>query len=75
VNTTVRFIVTSSDVNHAFGVYAPDGKMLGVVQAMPGYHNKVDIDLKQVGKYHVWCLELCGIDHDRMTRDFSVVGS
>ena len=33
----VRFDVTSVDVNHGFGLYDPDGRLIGSVQAMPGY--------------------------------------
>jgi cytochrome c oxidase subunit 2 len=68
----VRFEVTSVDVNHGMGVYDPDGKLLGSVQAMPGYHNKVDLTLRKAGDYLVSCLEFCGVKHHLMARHFQV---
>lgn len=70
--TTVRFDVTSTDVNHGLGLYDPDGQMLGSVQAMPGYHNQLDITLKTRGTYMFGCLEYCGIGHAHMLRAFKV---
>ena len=69
----VRFDVTSADVNHGFGLYDPDGELLGNVQAMPGYHNKLDLKLTKPGRYLISCLEFCGVDHHRMARHFTVV--
>jgi cytochrome c oxidase subunit 2 len=70
--TTVDFDVTSADVNHGFGVYDPDGHMIGSVQAMPGFHNHLELTLDDPGTYFVSCLELCGIDHHKMSREFKV---
>ena len=47
VGSHVRFDVTSVDVNHGFGLYDPHGHLIGSVQAMPGYHNKLDLDLSR----------------------------
>ncbi|MEX0745830.1 MAG: hypothetical protein WD118_09535 [Phycisphaeraceae bacterium] len=69
----VRFDVTSADVNHGFGLYDPRGKLLGSVQAMPGYRNRLDVTLSTPGRYLVSCLEFCGVDHHRMIRYFKVV--
>lgn len=71
--THVRFDVTSADVNHGLGLYAPDGKLLGSVQAMPGFHNKLDLTLKEPGEYLISCLEFCGLNHHLMSRPFKVV--
>ena len=49
--TRVRFDVTSIDVNHGFGIYDPNGHLVGSVQAMPGYHNKLDLTLDRPGVY------------------------
>jgi cytochrome c oxidase subunit 2 len=68
----VEFDVTSVDVNHGFGIYDPDGKMLGSVQAMPSYFNKLYLTLDQPGTYHISCLEFCGVKHHAMQRDFEV---
>ncbi len=70
--TTVDFDVTSADVNHGFGVYAPSGHMIGSVQAMPGYHNQLELTLDEPGTYLVSCLEFCGVDHHKMSREFEV---
>jgi cytochrome c oxidase subunit 2 len=72
--TLVRFDVTSVDVNHGLGIYGPDGVMIGSVQAMPGYHNELDLRLEKPGEYVFACLELCGVGHHRMQRLFKVVG-
>lgn len=68
----VRFDVTSVDVNHGMGLYNPDGQLIGSVQAMPGYHNKIDLMLKQSGRYMISCLEYCGVGHHLMTTTFKV---
>lgn len=66
VGQPVTFDVTSLDVNHDFAVYRPNGKMLGQVQVMPGYHNKVTLTFPEPGIYEVLCLEYCGIGHHKM---------
>lgn len=70
----VRFDVTSTDVNHGFSIYDPHGHLLGSVQAMPGYHNLLDLTLTTPGTYHVLCFEFCGIDHHLMQSTFEVRG-
>ncbi|HET7212826.1 MAG TPA: hypothetical protein VFL79_04520 [Terriglobia bacterium] len=70
----VEFQVTSFDVNHGFGVYSPSGKLLGDVQAMPGYFNLLRLRFTMPGTYRVLCLELCGMGHHRMWGEFEVVG-
>jgi cytochrome c oxidase subunit 2 len=72
VGTRVRFDVTSLDVNHGFGLYAPDGHLIAEVQAMPGYHNKLDLTLGQSGTYVIRCLEFCGLNHSTMQATFVV---
>lgn len=72
VGTRVRFDVTSIDVNHGFGIYNPDGQLVGSVQAMPGYHNKLDLTMSDPGRYTFTCLEYCGLRHHVMNRDFDV---
>lgn len=69
----VRFDVTSVDVNHGFGLYDPHGHLIGSVQAMPGYHNKLDLILSEAGVYRIRCLELCGLNHATMEGAFTVV--
>lgn len=70
--STVRFEVTSADVNHGFGLYHPDGYLLGNVQAMPGYVNELELTLAEPGTYLVSCLEFCGREHHVMARELEV---
>jgi cytochrome c oxidase subunit 2 len=70
--TDVVFAVTSADVNHGFGIYDPDGRLLGNVQSMPGYTNELRVSLDQPGTYLVSCLEFCGAKHHAMAREFEV---
>jgi len=70
--TRVRFDVTSIDVNHGFGLYDPKGHLIGSVQAMPGYHNELDLTLSKPGVYRIRCLELCGLKHSTMENTFTV---
>ena len=70
--TPIQFEVTSVDVNHGFGIYDPDGHLIGNVQAMPGYTNKLDLTLEKPGSYFISCLEFCGADHHLMNREFEV---
>ncbi len=68
----VRFDVSSIDVNHGFGLYDPHGHLIGSVQAMPGHHNRLDLDLTDIGVYQIRCLELCGLNHSTMESTFTV---
>jgi cytochrome c oxidase subunit II len=72
VGTRIRFDVTSVDVNHGFGLYDPHGHLIGSVQAMPGYHNKLDLTLSEPGVYRIRCLEYCGLMHSIMQSSFRV---
>ena len=71
--TPVRFDVTSVDVNHGFGIYDPAGHLIGSVQAMPDYHNKLDLTFHTPGVYRILCLEYCGLGHHVMQGSFTVV--
>ena len=72
VGARIRFDVTSIDVNHGFGLYDPHGHLIGSVQAMPGYHNELDLTLSEAGIYRIRCLELCGLNHSTMQNTFTV---
>lgn len=69
----VEFRVTSLDVNHGFAVYAPSNKLVGQTQAMPGYVNRLFLQLDEPGTYTVLCLEYCGPSHHIMRASFEVV--
>jgi len=70
--THVRFDVSSVDVNHGFGFYDPQGHLIGSVQAMPGYHNELDLTLQKPGVYRIRCFEFCGLHHSTMDGQFTV---
>ena len=50
----------------------PAGTFIGSVQAMPGYHNKLDLTLDDAGRYVIRCMEFCGLDHSAMESFFTV---
>ncbi len=68
----VVFEVTAADVNHGFGVYDPAGRLIGNVQAMPGFTNDLELRLDEPGTYTIACLEFCGLKHHDMMREFEV---
>jgi cytochrome c oxidase subunit II len=62
VGTKVRFLITSNDVIHAWGV--PD---LAIKKdAIPGFINEVWTRIETPGVYRGQCVELCGKDHGFM---------
>jgi len=73
VGALIEFRVSSLDVNHGFGIYSPSGALIGQVQAMPGYVNRLRARFTEPGTYNVLCLELCGMTHHRMRGVFQVV--
>ena len=68
----IVFKVTSSDVNHGFGVYDPDGTMMFQTQAMPGYVNQVRYTFTKPGRYQILCMEYCGLVHHDMNDKIEV---
>ncbi len=59
---TVRIILTSPDVAHAFWVPG----FLFKRDAIPGITNRFDVDVQTAGTYFGECAEFCGLDHARM---------
>jgi cytochrome c oxidase subunit 2 len=72
VGSRVRFSVTSADVNHGMGVVDPDGKLVGSVQMMPGYTNRLDMTVTKPGRYRFLCFEYCGLAHHAMEGGLTV---
>ncbi len=68
----VEFAVTSEDVNHGFGIYDEKGNLLAQAQAMPGYVNHLRYVFDLPGRYHVVCLEYCGLIHHSMLAELEV---
>lgn len=72
LNQPVVFAVTSRDVNHGFGVYDSDLRLLTQIQAMPGYVNMLHFTFTRPGKYRILCLEYCGLIHHDMMAELTV---
>ena len=68
----VEFNVTSTDVNHGFGIYDEAGRLMAQVQAMPGYINRLTYVFDAPGTYRVLCLEYCGLAHHDMIAEIFV---
>lgn len=75
VDTPVTFNVTSGDVNHGFGIYDSDLRLLAQTQAMPGYTNKLVHTFDRPGNYQLMCLEYCGLVHHAMIANLTVTDS
>lgn len=69
VNTTVRLLVTASDVIHAFAMPAFGLK----TDAVPGRINETWFKAEKEGLYYGQCSELCGKDHAFMPIAIRVV--
>ena len=69
VNTTVRVLVTASDVIHAFAMPAFGVK----IDAVPGRINETWFKARKEGLYYGQCSELCGKDHAYMPIAIRVV--
>lgn len=65
----VRFVITTSDVNHSFWVPAFIMKM----DAIAGRTNQFEVTPDRLGTYAGKCAELCGRDHSRMLFNVKVV--
>jgi cytochrome c oxidase subunit II len=69
---SVEFHVTSDDVNHGFGLYSPELRLLVQTQAMPGYVNVIRYEFTKPGTYPILCLEYCGLAHHAMQSQIRV---
>ncbi len=69
VNTTVRVIITASDVLHAFAVPAFGIK----TDAVPGRISETWFRVTKIGTYYGQCSELCGSRHAFMPIEVKVV--
>lgn len=68
----VEFRITSADVNHGFGIYDADNRLLTQAQAMPGYINQLRYTFEKPGTYRLLCLEYCGLAHHDMIAEIEV---
>ena len=62
----VEIRVTTADVNHGFGLYDANNRLVTQTQAMPGYTNVIRHVFTTPGTYRVLCLEYCGLGHHTM---------
>ena len=69
VNTTVRVLITSSDVIHSWAVPAFGIKM----DAVPGRLNETWFRANRTGIFYGQCSELCGVRHAFMPIEIRVV--
>lgn len=61
-NVLIRFLITSTDVIHSWGIPS-----LGIkLDAVPGRINQFGIEIYRPGLYYGQCYELCGIGHPYM---------
>ncbi len=68
-NTTIRFLITGSDVIHSWSIPA-----LGIkTDAIPGRINQTSIEIYRPGLYFGQCMELCGVSHAFMPITLKVV--
>jgi cytochrome c oxidase subunit II len=70
----IEFVLTSTDVNHGFGLYGPDGAFVVQAQVIPDATVRVRHTFHTPGHYTVRCLEFCGLAHHKMIDGFSVRG-
>ena len=68
----IEFDLSTVDVNHGFGLYDDAGRLLGQAQVMPGYVNHLRVVFDKPGRYHVLCMEYCGVAHHVMFSEFTV---
>ncbi len=66
VGQPVDIRVTAADVNHGFGLYDANNRLIAQTQAMPGYTNIIRHTFTAPGTYRVLCLEYCGLGHHTM---------
>src|SRR5262245_59454488 len=71
----VEIRVTGADVNHGFGVYDTNDRLVTQTQGMPGYTNVIRYVFTAPGAYRVRCLEYCGLGHHTMVSQLTVTAA
>jgi cytochrome c oxidase subunit II len=71
-NREIEFRLTSADVNHGFGIYDPDDRLVAQVQVVPGKTQTLVRKFGKAGHYRILCLEFCGFGHALMQGAFTV---
>ena len=62
IETSIRILITSTDVLHSFAVPSLGTKM----DACPGRLNQVSLWINRPGIYYGQCSEICGLNHGFM---------
>jgi len=70
-NTSIRLLITSTDVLHSWAVPSFGVKM----DACPGRLNQVALELKRSGIFYGQCSELCGVNHGFMPIEVRVIST
>jgi cytochrome c oxidase subunit 2 len=73
VGRPVKFELTSADVSHGFAVYNSRGEFVFQVQVLPGRTQTYVYTFRKPGTYKILCLEFCGVGHDKMQSQLTVV--
>ena len=71
----VEIRVTGADVNHGFGVYDTNDRLVTQAQAMPGFTNIIRWVFTAPGTYRIRCLEYCGLGHHTMVAELTVTAA
>jgi cytochrome c oxidase subunit 2 len=71
----IEIHVTGADVNHGFGVYDTNHRLVTQTQAMPGFTNVIRHTFTTPGTYRILCLEYCGLGHHTMVAQLVVTPS
>jgi cytochrome c oxidase subunit 2 len=68
----VEFRLTSSDVNHGFGIFDDRNRFVAQVQVVPGETQELVHTFDRAGRYSILCFEFCGVGHHLMQGSFEV---
>lgn len=62
IHTSIRLLITSSDVIHSWAVPS-----LGIkLDACPGRLNQIGVNINRIGVFYGQCSEICGVNHSFM---------
>lgn len=75
VDRPVEFNITSSDVSHGFTIFDDGGNVLVKATVVPGETAKVRHVFTEAGTYPVRCMLYCGMGHDGMKNELTVVAN
>lgn len=75
VDQPVEFNITSSDVSHGFTIFDGGGNVVVKATIVPGETAKVRHVFTEAGTYPVRCMLYCGMGHDGMKNELTVVAN